>query len=338
MTKRNITIDIIKGVSIAAIVFGHAFNTDTFYSPSVDYLRRFVYLFHLVTFFFASGYTFKNYDVKTFLKKKINGLYIPFIIIQLLSLTLYPIWRYFNVINQIKPISLIKTAIQILLFLPSGIFVGAMWFVPSLFIALFLYYVIYNLKIHQKFKLLIIILFSLIGYVLVWKGIGLPTINRGLLMMIFISLGHITNEKEWLNYIKPKHILILLPVMIFINVFKYFEIEISKGLLSSGWFFIISLIGILFCTSLSKLIEKSSSVSKLFTNLSAQSFYIMSFHFIVFKSFDIIYSLTVNDYSNIQAYPISYPSFRIVYFILGLFISIILGKAIHPVISKIKIS
>ena len=48
--ERSTSIDVLKGIGIISVVIGHAMNTDNYYSGSVELIRRFVYLYHLVVF------------------------------------------------------------------------------------------------------------------------------------------------------------------------------------------------------------------------------------------------------------------------------------------------
>ncbi|MBO5136214.1 MAG: acyltransferase family protein [Clostridia bacterium] len=50
--KRNISIDVLKGIGIILVVFGHL-------NPCI-YLEKWIYSFHMFLFFFLSGYVFKK--------------------------------------------------------------------------------------------------------------------------------------------------------------------------------------------------------------------------------------------------------------------------------------
>lgn len=73
-TNRDLTWDAIKGIAILLMVIGH--------SGCPSYLRNFIYLFHMGLFYYASGHFFKAKGVDgflPFLKKKLLGLYWPFV-------------------------------------------------------------------------------------------------------------------------------------------------------------------------------------------------------------------------------------------------------------------
>ena len=73
-TNRDLTWDAIKGIAILLMVVGH--------SGCPYYLRNFIYLFHMGLFYYASGHFLKVKGIEgflPFLKKKIKGLYWPFV-------------------------------------------------------------------------------------------------------------------------------------------------------------------------------------------------------------------------------------------------------------------
>lgn len=51
--KRNVDIDILKGIGIVSVVIGHACNTDILFNTNIDLIRRFVYTYHLSIFSFV---------------------------------------------------------------------------------------------------------------------------------------------------------------------------------------------------------------------------------------------------------------------------------------------
>ena len=74
--KRNTSVDIIKGLGIFCMVFGHS---------GFPYIH-FVYLFHMSIFFIAAGYCYKQSNSDTtsstvkFIKRKISTLWFPFVV------------------------------------------------------------------------------------------------------------------------------------------------------------------------------------------------------------------------------------------------------------------
>lgn len=69
-SKRNIDVDVVKGMAIVLMVIGHC-------GPLFS---RYIYLFHMAVFFIASGYCEygKVIDGKVFVLKKVKSLWTPF--------------------------------------------------------------------------------------------------------------------------------------------------------------------------------------------------------------------------------------------------------------------
>lgn len=89
MSERINYIDVAKGIGIALVVVGHCtIGTSLF---------NFIYQFHMPFFFFLSGTLYKNeYDTKPllFIKKKLKGLYIPYIKYSAILIIAYSIYYY----------------------------------------------------------------------------------------------------------------------------------------------------------------------------------------------------------------------------------------------------
>ena len=72
--KRDTTISIAKGIAIILMVIAHA--------EAPGWLCRFIFEFHMPLFFITAGFFFSTkylHDEATFVKKRIKGLYIPFV-------------------------------------------------------------------------------------------------------------------------------------------------------------------------------------------------------------------------------------------------------------------
>ena len=127
--KRIPLFDLLRGVGILLVVFGHV----THDIP----IRHFIYGFHMPLFFFISGALFRDRDLErfgTFARKKAQSLLVPYFCFGFLTL----LW-YIAVEVHIRPIE--ASTAQILLGLLYGAYTkwiwfnGALWFLPCLFTA-----------------------------------------------------------------------------------------------------------------------------------------------------------------------------------------------------------
>lgn len=95
-SNKNNYISIAKGLGIILMVIGH--------SGSPDILSRFLYMFHMPLFFFCSGYFFKDTSniitLKTFCKKKVKGLYFPYLKWSILFLILHNLFFHIDIYNS----------------------------------------------------------------------------------------------------------------------------------------------------------------------------------------------------------------------------------------------
>lgn len=162
LTGHNKTISIAKGMGILLMVVGH--------SGCYSCINHWLYMFHMPLFFFLSGFLFKDkyLNNKTlFLKRKIKGLYFPFvtwvIIFALLHNTLTTI--HINS-TYYTPDSLQNHILSAFIFHYDEALVGGYWFLRELFyaniIAIPSIYLLSRLHYHWHEKPLILILSGLI--------------------------------------------------------------------------------------------------------------------------------------------------------------------------------
>lgn len=127
-------VDILKGIGIMAVVFGHY------------YTERFPYIFHMPLFFIASGFFAKYTPPRQLAIKTFQRLIIPYlsfvVIFILIKLSLGERIPYYGILYGGKHL--------------TGDF-GVFWFVPVLFMSLNLY----NLLSRSRFAAYMFILFGL---------------------------------------------------------------------------------------------------------------------------------------------------------------------------------
>lgn len=93
--RHNTVLSLCKAMAIILMVIGHA--------DCPDWLSRFLYEFHMPLFFMASGYFFSlKYlnDEATFVKKRVKGLYLPFLRWSVFFLCLHNIMFRVGILNE----------------------------------------------------------------------------------------------------------------------------------------------------------------------------------------------------------------------------------------------
>lgn len=179
LSKRDNTIDIVKGITIFLMVWGHnAFGS---------FVHEKIYLFHIPLFFFISGFFLKNKSnsLNQFIVSKINRLIFPFIfywcIIRIWNIIFTFVTSGFN-INNVREYILSQN------FFPST---GALWFLISLFIvSIVSYIIVYKFRLRLIYILCTACLFNVIAYYLPYKeGVFPLYYGQSLIMFSFFIFG-----------------------------------------------------------------------------------------------------------------------------------------------------
>lgn len=123
--KRMEWLDIAKGIGVFLVVYGHS------HAP----FNLYAYYFHMPLFMILSGYLYRpSQSLRTFVVKKIQSLYIPFVVWNLIIVSGRLLTgAYLGVINNMLPHQL-PVIIQVFLCVgKDGKYMGATWFLGSLF-------------------------------------------------------------------------------------------------------------------------------------------------------------------------------------------------------------
>lgn len=177
VTKRIEWIDTAKGIGILMVMLGHNY---------LDWKFVFwCYSCHMALFFFLSGCTFKYYaDFKSFLKKKVQGLLVPYWFFAVLI----SIYNWISAVTHNNSFGISDALLSYL----SQIRYTHLWFLPCLFLAEIGTWIVHIYIYNKKNIWLLtagvqIILFfayrALIGIDLPWNA------DLAVLGMSFMSLG-----------------------------------------------------------------------------------------------------------------------------------------------------
>lgn len=158
--KRDITIDIMKGIGIFLVVLGHVLEQDL--------TNKFIYSFHMPLFFFISGITLcfsykENIKFKEFITKRGKSILNPYFIFSIISFV-----YWFVIERKIRgqyDISALDNFANIFLAIGKNDLFSynvVMWFLPCLLITFIIFYFLMKIK---KGRNLISIILLIIGFV-----------------------------------------------------------------------------------------------------------------------------------------------------------------------------
>ena len=183
---RNHTIDILRGVTIILIVFGHITRT--------NWLNQYIWSFHIPVFFVLSGFLYTPDKFATFgafIMRKFNGLIMPYFFFGVLT---YLYWLFAE--SRLKGTDL--SALEQLLGLFYGSryknfldFNGPLWFIPCLFTMEIVFFFIEKLKRLLAIFIVCVVLF-MFGVIsknlCPWLPFGICAASIGI---IFYGVGYL---------------------------------------------------------------------------------------------------------------------------------------------------
>lgn len=131
--SKNNYISIAKALGIILMVVGHSGCPITF--------CRFIYLFHMPLFFICSGYFFKDISDRpslySFYKKRIKGLYWPYLKWSLLFLLLHNTFRHLHITESViyQKEDYVRHLIKMIFMTDYELLIRPFWFIKELLLA-----------------------------------------------------------------------------------------------------------------------------------------------------------------------------------------------------------
>lgn len=281
MKKRIEWIDNLKAISIFMVILVHI-------PCCPEYIRIFCGPFFLTTFLFSFGYTFNNkINFKDFLKKRINTLLIPLLILSSILI----ISRYIFSFSEHDGL-LIDICKMILQIRGSG---DDLWFIALIFMSSIIFYFISKLNNKLLYFSTLICLFicSYIYYIF-----GLPALPWHLhicgVSVFYIGIGYYFKIEKIFDKVNLESILIFISsfiayiIFIILNGTLFNNITFSFYSFSNNiiLYFIITLIGMIFNISLAMLIKGN----KLMTFYGKNTMLVFAFHGKLYKLYHVVLS------------------------------------------------
>lgn len=311
--------DIFKGIVIFLMVFAH--------TPTM--CTKYIYTFHMVAFFFISGFTqdFNKKNFANYVTGKFKSIMIPFLkyniiffalIYSLKLVNLFPIFY-----TEVYDFEKIKNFCR---YLWTSDLAGATWFLIILFLGTISAKLLNDIA-KEKFKKNIEEKKLIISFILFVCGFFLY--NRSAVTIVFcidliplavffIELGNYLKLRSDKISKKIKYIfgigIILIDLYFLIINFKFVSLA-SRQFPNILIFLILSFAGILVIYIVSKLIEKLVKtkfkwVVNAIEYLGKNTLYILIFHFIGFRlMFVILYLFNVVDISQLSHLTPQYQNF-----------------------------
>ena len=294
MAQKNRVISIARGICIILMVVGH--------SGCPELLRKFIFLFHVPFFFFASGYfccpekTLRPSDGSLGLYgrvlRRFKRLYLPFILYGLVFLLLHDVFLRIGIYNPENDgaaydmNTFLGVALKMFLKmdLPSHL-LGAMWFLRSLLIAaVSIDVALYLLRNKPEAQIYLAPLAALAVLLLRLAPDGTPVIRQlipAAMGAFFFLLG--MNYKKVEDKFKPGLLIqvLLLALLLVCAVFKPLSMD-TPGVLDSALYMLIAPAGILLVMKFSEYLDKTP-VNNALGYIGDNSLPVLALHFLCFK-------------------------------------------------------
>lgn len=354
--NRETTIDVLKGIGIILVVIGH--------SGCPQLLNDYIYSFHMPLFFIASGYFFNtNYleNKKVYLKRKVQGIYLPYLKWSVIFLLLHNLFYYCGILNSLygnrdglcselystKDILYHLLNISLRMTDYEGFILGAYWFMRSLFVGCLLlcfagWMIDKIVKSHNRSIAAVLITFCITGGIMTYFNIHIPYFPQGgyreVMAVFFIGCGFFIKQKN--SYLCSPYV-ILLSLIIMIICVAINPTSMSSKATFCDWLAIpfTGISGFVLTYYVSKQITKCNNIFRdSLIYIGKNSFYILTFHFLMFKPAALLYAYIYNlDWHVIGCHPVPMQINNnwswIIYSVTSLALSLILME----ILKKLKI-
>lgn len=322
---------IMKGLAIIGVVVGHT-GIDKYFI-SVNH-------WHLPIFFFISGFFLKEKhfeDPKKYIISRWKRLVNPFLIYALLFLGLHNILVDFYIVGGVdyKLPEYLCGIKNVVLLSSNEELIGAMWFLPALFIVSITCYLCLLFERRTKWSIFWIVL--LVGVVCNYWGVPSPYSIWQLLTISWIfMMGYYVSRKEWIHHLE--NVWVFVGSVVVLIVFEIFDYSfgcqptaIANQSILSVFAFVAGISMIIY---VSALIEKRfSRISNITGFIGEYSFDIMIWHFVGFKIVSFFRSVYDSDIA-LASFPIPTNDFEIwspVYIVVGVLFPIALTVGLKQI-------
>lgn len=328
---RDPFVDNLKAIGIISIVMGHS----SWKLPVTGFpIGPFVYTYHLMVFFFVSGYCFKKEKAKTpweSLGARLKN-YVPlFVGYSIIFVLLHNVFRSLHMISGKKEVYDLSKMIYYIsssfVLTTAETLLSALWFVPVLFLANGIFFLIFSFSEKREHpKRLRCILIFLVGcaglyindadiylnYHMQTAFLAVPALYAGYIVKLYRE--RFDRYVTWYGTILAA---LLLYGILQLDIGK---VELAKNqIIHPLLFYPVTAVGIYFCAGLAKGFGKNRLVAFIGKN----SFHIMALHFTAIKLVDVIYGTLIHaDADVIETFPSAFGLWP-VYYAAGVFLPLL---------------
>lgn len=193
--------DIARGIAIMLVVLGHCHQRQ---------IEVFVCLFHMPVFLFISGFFWKDGNItnlKGFVKRRFKGLYLPYLVYELLFFFLRPL---FLSIGWYDPAMIkwnfgvggvLREVIKIILLMGREQLLGAFWYLVMLIILEFGFWILSFItsklfKNREEIRFGLVFLTWIVGCLLS-RFVTIPRLGSALIGIPFFYMGYLCKKYNW---------------------------------------------------------------------------------------------------------------------------------------------
>lgn len=335
--------DILKGIGIVSIVFGH--------SQNLGIAIRTVYYYHLAIFFFISGYLYneERYGDKPFefFARRLKNMWVPYISYGGLFVLLHNLLSEYLLFpsDDYNKKELLYAMMNTLFLRCAEGPAGALWFVPVMLGAGTVFSVIIwfcrnylPASVRSWAAAAICIVTGLFGIALNRKGLFLNYHMQTAILVIPVYYGGYllrTRKVSVEKYTTWYGAAACAGLFWYFLAFTKESVELSVNEIPGGInFYVISAAGIYLCCFAAKCLQKIPKAGRAAALLGRYSFDIMALHFLVFKTIDWIHARLISELiENQGGFPYSYPELHFLYLVLGVLLPVLaamgIRKAVH---------
>jgi fucose 4-O-acetylase-like acetyltransferase len=228
-TKKIIYISIAQAIGILLVILGHSYPFHVEIPKTAEYVRQFIYSFHMPLFIFVSGFlivqanSIKKYGNRQFIKRRALKLLLPYFILSLIGIIpKFLLKNYINDAVENSPMYFLRVFL-----VPRENIWGHFWFIPMIFVfgVLSIYFVKLLEKSNPYFIGLLAISAMLMVYPPITGWFGLNDLKNFLfyyLLGMLIGKNSISIEK----ILSASWVWVFFPIAIFL-FFLHNNLDIS---------------------------------------------------------------------------------------------------------------